>query len=386
MYKIAFATPNYNPQDIRRGSGSYYHLTREIICQGHDIKYIGPIDYGLPLPTRIQKAASNRLNMRYRSWQDIFAARRIGNIVMQEMCKHDCDFLLTNDYSVAGFTPTTKPIILYTDAVFPADYATNNHPWLDNLFPTNVWSCQYVNRRGLSKVAFGCFPTTWAVNEIRKYNVLSSDKIKMIPFGANLETPSPSLALRRSVSRIKAKGRLDLLFIGKDWELKGGKVAVSTVEELLRRNINATLHIVGCSPQVIKESANAIKIYGMLDKDQPADKDKLIELFQKCDVFLLPTKAEGFGIVFAEAAAYGLPSLAFNVTGVATSVNHGISGHLIEADHPQAAIAFAEIIVSWLINPDKYEQLVVGARNYHDSVVNWKTAVNTLVEAARVII
>ena len=49
---------------------------------------------------------------------------------------------------------------------------------------------------------------------------------------------------------------------------------------------------------------------------------------QESDILLLPSSIEGFGIAFVEAASYGLPSLAFDNTGVSTVVKMGKVGFL----------------------------------------------------------
>ncbi len=160
----------------------------------------------------------------------------------------DYDILLTNDYSIAGFTKTEKPVVLYTDAIFPQDYSQNVHPWLDNLFPLNVVSCQYVTKRGLDRADLCCFPTSWAVDESLKYKEAEIQKIRMIPFGANLNHLRKEIAEPCSFSRILEKKCFELLFIGRDWTLKCGEIAISVVRELRKRGINAVINVVGVMP------------------------------------------------------------------------------------------------------------------------------------------
>ncbi len=64
--KIDFATL-YDPKDINRGSGSYYYMSREIERQGNLVSYIGPVQYGPPLLTRLLKKASQKCGRRFRS-------------------------------------------------------------------------------------------------------------------------------------------------------------------------------------------------------------------------------------------------------------------------------------------------------------------------------
>jgi phosphatidylinositol alpha-1,6-mannosyltransferase len=78
---------------------------------------------------------------------------------------------------------------------------------------------------------------------------------------------------------------------------------------------------------------NYIRLLGSLNDDE------VIELYQACDVFVLPALAttddvEGFGIVLLEAAAAGKVVVATRVGGIPDAVEDGKSGILVEAgDH-----------------------------------------------------
>lgn len=75
--------------------------------------------------------------------------------------------------------------------------------------------------------------------------------------------------------------------------------------------------------------------------------EDLLDAYASCDVHVFPVRAvpgdiEGFGMVAVEAAAQGLPTVAFAVGGVEDAVAEGRSGHLIEPDDD---VAFAEAVV-----------------------------------------
>jgi phosphatidylinositol alpha-1,6-mannosyltransferase len=65
----------------------------------------------------------------------------------------------------------------------------------------------------------------------------------------------------------------------------------------------------------------------------------LLALYQACDVFLLPGRevagsAEGFGVVFLEAALAGKPVVAGCVGGAREAVADGVTGLLVDGDSP----------------------------------------------------
>jgi glycosyltransferase involved in cell wall biosynthesis len=73
-----------------------------------------------------------------------------------------------------------------------------------------------------------------------------------------------------------------------------------------------------------------------------ADERDLVDLYRACDVFVMPSRGEGFGIVFAEAAACGRPLVAGNADGSVDALGGGALGLLCDpssVDEVAAAIA-----------------------------------------------
>lgn len=62
--------------------------------------------------------------------------------------------------------------------------------------------------------------------------------------------------------------------------------------------------------------------------------DELTDHFLMADLFVLPSKKEGFGIVFIEALACGLPVICGNADGSVDAIRHGELGTAINADDP----------------------------------------------------
>jgi glycosyltransferase involved in cell wall biosynthesis len=58
--------------------------------------------------------------------------------------------------------------------------------------------------------------------------------------------------------------------------------------------------------------------------------EELIDLYKGCDVFLMPSRQEGFGIVFLEAMAFKKPVIGGNHGGTPEVVLHKETGFLVE--------------------------------------------------------
>ena len=70
-----------------------------------------------------------------------------------------------------------------------------------------------------------------------------------------------------------------------------------------------------------------------------ANDEELLDYYRLCDVFAMPSKREGFGIVFLEALACGKPVIAGNVDGSVDPLLDGELGWLVDPDDPAALAA-----------------------------------------------
>ncbi|HYG88500.1 MAG TPA: glycosyltransferase family 4 protein [Azospirillum sp.] len=93
----------------------------------------------------------------------------------------------------------------------------------------------------------------------------------------------------------------------------------------------------------LEDLAQSLGLAGYVHFAGNVDADMLRRLYGEADVFVLPVQSiendvEGFGMVYVEAAAAGLPSIATAVGGVPEAVRDGETGILLD-DHSPSAIA-----------------------------------------------
>jgi phosphatidyl-myo-inositol dimannoside synthase len=88
----------------------------------------------------------------------------------------------------------------------------------------------------------------------------------------------------------------------------------------------------------------------------------LTELYERAAAFAMPSKLEGFGLVFVEAMAAGLPCVALAGTAPAEIIVDGETGALVPPDAPAAlAAALGEL----LADPERARALgAAGRRRY----------------------
>lgn len=82
----------------------------------------------------------------------------------------------------------------------------------------------------------------------------------------------------------------------------------------------------------IKELIAANKVEEQVILTGFIDEDELTDHFLLADLFVLPSKKEGFGIVFIEALACGLPVICGNADGSIDAIRNGELGKAIKVD------------------------------------------------------
>lgn len=118
-----------------------------------------------------------------------------------------------------------------------------------------------------------------------------------------------------------------ILFIGVDFERKGGPLVIEAFKRLKRKyQKNAELYIVGPKSLSIQGDIDGIKYVGNISRE------KVTEYYNLCDSFCMPSYLEPFGKVFIEALAFGMPVIARNAYAAPDFISDGKNGFLIEND------------------------------------------------------
>ncbi|HEX3437138.1 MAG TPA: glycosyltransferase family 4 protein, partial [Pseudacidobacterium sp.] len=213
------------------------------------------------------------------------------------------------------------------------------------------------------------YPSEWAASEAQKLYDVSSDKIHVQRMGANWY-PSLTGDELKAVIQARPADRLDLLYVGKDWERKGGPLTLEVVRGLKNANVkNLCLHIVGCAPEVPSDIQDVVKIHGLLKVDDPQSGEKLRKLFLDSHFLIVPTRAECFGLVFAEAYAFGLPPISRAVDAVPSIIEDGKTGIL--EDRHASAERYIERIIALAKNRNAYLNMAFAARGRYEETFNW---------------
>jgi glycosyltransferase involved in cell wall biosynthesis len=163
---------------------------------------------------------------------------------------------------------------------------------------------------------------------------IASSKIKVIPGGidANLFNTLPSPAIFRSSLGLSEDDRL-ILSVGSTGIYKGSHTLISALGRIVAGGKNVKLIFVGPDVKTTRSLVDSLLPFKIREKViilGPLVGKALVSAYSACDVFVLASAGEGFGRVYLEAAASGLPIIATN-TGVAPDlVTDGENGVFVQ--------------------------------------------------------
>lgn len=154
--------------------------------------------------------------------------------------------------------------------------------------------------------------------------------VTVAPMGTDFETFNPD---KRSVSLRNLSGASGpvLLFVGRLVEEKGIKLLVEAFVDVNRVAPNVSLWIVG-SGHLEVELKQFCEMNDIMDRVRffgYRNHLSLPELFASADLFVLPTEAEGMGLVCMEAMASGIPVMVTKLEVFKEFVKEGDTGYFI---------------------------------------------------------
>lgn len=350
-----------DPRRMSAWSGILYFMARSLERWCGEVELLGPVTPPADVVYRAVGRARRVLGLPYVPWAHrARRARSFGRIFEDR---------LRDGYDVI-FAPAAAIEIAELSAGIPVVYSSDttyallagSYPGYAPPTPARFEEGNALEQSAISRAAALVYPSEWAARSALDDYGASPDAVHVFPYGANLTAPP-------SAERVRTEpqpGGCRLLFIGRDWERKGGEMAVAVLDALRDRGVDATLTVVGCDPPVRHP---AVRSVGLLRKDHPTEGARLERLLAASDFLLLPTTAECFGIVFCEASAYGLPSIAPRSGGVGGAVVDGENGFLIEqAADPDA---YAEVIARLMADPGELSSLRASSRRRFEAELNW---------------
>lgn len=361
---IAYITTE-DPRTKRSWSGTNYYLMKAIEKYVGDVEVFGVLS---AQPEWTFCSAFNYISLklfgkRYNYRDSFIISRSYTRRIEKKLKQGQYDLIVAPAGTATMATLKTDiPIVYINDRCVSG--ALDYHKILTDLYSWSKKESVKVEKTTVEKSLLSVYSSDWAAEAAKQTYQQSANKIYTIPFGGNFDFIPEFTSVKEFPPQ-----KLRLLFAGVNWKEKGGDIAFETLKYLLDNHVHAQLIVCGCVPPDEVRNHPAVLTEGFLNKDNAQEYAKLQSHFSKADFLILPTRFEAYGLVFCEAAAYGLPVLATRTGGIPTIVQHEETGYLFDME--ARGDAYGKQIISVLSNPEKYGSMRVSAHKRFEEVLNW---------------
>lgn len=316
------------------------------------------VDLGIVYPPALRAglkaACARRSDGRWVSmWRHSRAARGYGQRSLRSaLGRHPVDAVL----QVQDLAVLDAPYFLYQDLSYDVLLERVDAPGGLTHFPSlsrdAVLRLRDRQRRVYAGAAGVLAMSGWFARELVAHGV-PAERVHVVHPGASALAVDPDRTAAAAVRRT-AGPRRRLLFVGKDFDTKAGDQVVAALA-VLRRDVDpaVTLTVVGPAVWPLPGPVPAgVDFRGRLPV---AD---LSRVYDEHDLFVLPSRFEGFGIAFVEALGHGLPAVGRRAYAMPEIVTAGLNGGLVDGDDPAE---LAALVADLLADDELYARTAAGA-------------------------
>ena len=186
---------------------------------------------------------------------------------------------------------------------------------------------EFVNWKGLARI--GAW-SQFAADFLLRSGVPAS-RIDVIP---------PGIRARDPIQRPVSEHGLTFLFVGRDAHRKGADLFVGAIRRLRGEGHDVRAVLAGDPSYGDLEGEPGFEVYPWVDRSQ-LERD----LYPRADVFVIASRAEGFGLVLIEAMSFGLPVIATDQGAFGEILGDPPAGVLVPVDDEPALASAMRTLV-----------------------------------------
>ena len=208
----------------------------------------------------------------------------------------------------------------------------------------------------------------WLRNDLIENTGLPAEKVHHVGGGCSIDVTK--------IDSSKKQGNR-FLFVGINWNRKNGALIVESFLKMAaqRTDIAPKLYIAGPThkPDCIPETDNIIFL-GRLTHDE------LVQYYNLCDYYVMPSIFEAYGLVFVEALCFGLPCIGNNICAMPEFIQDGQNGLLIyQNDVNELATAMEKM----LIDGPAMARYVQKNRDHYIDKYSWDSVADRIMQVLR---
>ncbi len=358
---------------IGGGEEHVFQLSKKLADRGHDIiVYTSDLATHYPRVSYLNEETIRERNYRGVQVRRFHASNRFRRYpplkgYFRKLMKEDCDLIhahgfgyFTSDCSALVSAVRRIPLVLTTHGFFPVTAPTQ--PALDSLYValSRNWALK------ISKKILSISDSD--ASQFKR--LVDPNKITVIRNAVDTEfwSKAPSRVLHaynEFEPKIGAVGRLT--------SAKGFQFLIRAAPSILKEIPTAKISIVGKDFGYLRELqrlAEEMRVSRSVSFLGELSDEALKQFYFGCDVIVVPSLHEAFGIVALEAMACGIPLVASDAGGLPEVIKDGTNGLLFKTGDSNG---LAEAVISILKHPSTAEMM---ARNNEKDAVkySWDTA------------
>ena len=228
-----------------------------------------------------------------------------------------------------------------------------------------VWDpLSRVRRRALRSATLVLAPSRDTANHVAEHQRVPKEKIRVLPWALDPEFEAqPSTRTKSSLPKDFPSGRV-ILTVGR-WlaseRYKGMDTLITSLSRLLTRWPEVQLVLAGAGDDRgwLQDLAEKIGVAMHVHFLTGLSSSELAACYSACEIFALPSRGEGFGIVYLEAMARGKPVIGGAHGGAPEVIQDGITGYLVPHGDPIQLGTSIEVL---LANPEQAREMGAKGR------------------------
>ncbi len=349
-------------QDVAEGSGTAAAiggLAAALAAQGHQVERLVP-----------EGAWPRNLLLR-RLWFNLTLPRRLAAAAGR--------YDLVVGFDIDGFRVAHRCPVPYVCCIkgVLAEESRCERGWPRRM----LWGLSRLERLNARRAPLVLSTSRYCCERIEAHYGVPPTRLRLVPEGIDVGLWAPVATDPAALAATDAaREPHTVLCVARQYPRKRVADLITAFRTVCDRLPGARLVVIGDGPEhgalqaLVEQLAlgPAVRLLGAL-----ADDGEVRAWYRRCAVFCLPSIQEGFGIVFLEAMASGLPVVSTTATAIPEVVPQGQAGLLVPPRDPEA---LAEALLSLLSDPELQARCRAFGRD-HVVAFSWDRVAERFLEA-----
>lgn len=322
--KIWQVVPYYPPHV---GGMEYYveRLSEELAARGHDVTVFTSSNNGTQETYTRNKVKIRTLKIMTKIYNNPISP----TLFTQLMTEEKPDIIHAHQYPI--FYSDTAATVAWTRKI---PLIVHVHVVSDAKSPLSGFiSDTYYSTIGLRtlRTAKAVIVPSKAYRTKISQMLVKLDKLKVIPYGIDIKKFKNRINIEEFRIKFGLQDSKVILSTGRLNYQKGFHYLIKAFSNIKKQVSNVKLVIVGEGEQLnyLKQLSKSLKLDNSIIFTSVLDQKEIPKAYAACDVFVLPSLFESFGISLIEAQAAGKPVIGTNVGGVPETFIPNETGMLI---------------------------------------------------------